>query len=283
MSFFVRWKINISVSRIIVWAVLIFYTIFTLFPIAWTLSTSFKSRAETQQMPPTWIPNDITMENYIQVINKTPIPLSIRNSSIITIGTILLCLILGLPAAYGFSKFEFPGKNFLILLILISRAVAPPALVIPFMLLAQKLHLMDTFFILIFIDTYMWLPFMVLLMKVSFDIIPVEIIDAAKIDGCSNFGILHRIMLPISITGLISVAILIFIDTWNELLFASSFTSSPGIKPLTTAITYFYTDVYVVYGWMSAAGIIGIVPAMIFVIFFQRYIVKGIISGAVKG
>lgn len=274
---------NIRISQIIVWIVLICYAVFALFPILWTLSTSFKSRAETQQMPPTWVPRDFSIENYIQVIKKTPIPLSLRNSLIITVGTILLCLILGLPAAYGFSKFKFPGQNYFILLILASRAVAPPALVIPFMALAQKLHLMDTFFVLIFIDTYMWLPFMILLIKGSFDVIPTEIIDASKIDGCSNFGILHRIILPISITGLISVVILIFIDTWNELLFALAFTSSPGIKPITTTITYFYTDVYVVYGWMSAAGIMGIVPAIIFVIFFQKYIVKGIVSGAVKG
>lgn len=270
-------------QQIIVWIVLICFAVFALFPILWTLSTSFKSRAETLQMPPTWIPRDFSIENYIQVIKKTPIPLSLRNSIIITVGTILLCLILGLPAAYSFSKFKFPGQSYFILLILVSRAVAPPALVIPFMVLARRLHLMDTFFVLIFINTYMWLPFMILLIKASFDAIPEEIIDAAKIDGCSNFGILPRIILPISITGLISVVILIFVDTWNELLFASAFTGSPGIKPITTTITYFYTDVYIIYGWMSAAGIMGIVPAIIFVIFFQKYIVKGIVSGAVKG
>lgn len=278
-----RNKINIEIFQIIIWIILIIYIVFALFPILWTLSTSFKPRIETQQMPPTWVPHDFTLENYSQVIQKTPILLSLRNSVILTFSTILLCLVLGLPAAYAFSKFKFKGKNILLYLVLITRAIAPPALVTPFMILGNKLNILDTFFILIIVDTYMWLPFMIWLIKNSFDAIPQEIIDAANIDGCSNFGILSRLILPISITGLISVIILIFIDTWNELLFALAFTQSSTVKPITTTIMYFYTDVYTIYGWMTSAGMLGIVPAIIFVILFQKYIVKGIVSGAVKG
>jgi ABC-type glycerol-3-phosphate transport system permease component len=120
-------------------------------------------------------------------------------------------------------------------------------------------------------------------MKGFIDVIPEELVDASKIDGCSNLGILRRVIIPLCVSGLVSVAILIFIDTWNELLFASALAASISVKPITTTMTYFYTDVYTVYGWMTAAGTVGVIPAVVFTLFFQRYIVKGVIAGAVKG
>jgi multiple sugar transport system permease protein len=278
-----HYKINVWVVQVLVWLALFGYAVFALFPVLWTVLTSFKSQAEVQQIPPTWLPHKFTLENYAQVIQKTPVLLSLRNSIIIAIGTITLCLILGLPAAYGFSRFRFPGHKYLLLAVLGSRVIAPPALVVPFMALATRLHIVDTFYVLILADTYMWLPFLIWLMKGTFDLIPVEIIEAAKIDGCSNVGIFFRTILPLSMTGFISVMILMFVDTWNELLFALAFTQSPSVKPITTTMLNFYTDIYTVYGWMTAAGVLGVIPAILFALFFQRYIVKGIVSGAVKG
>ncbi len=278
-----HYKINVWVVQVLVWLALFGYAVFALFPVLWTVLTSFKPQAEVQQIPPTWLPHKFTLENYAQVIQKTPVLLSLRNSIIIATGTITLCLILGLPAAYGFSRFRFPGHKYLLLAVLGSRVIAPPALVVPFMALATRLHIVDTFYVLILADTYMWLPFLIWLMKGTFDLIPVEIIEAAKIDGCSNVGIFFRTILPLSITGFISVMILMFVDTWNELLFALAFTQSPSVKPITTTMLNFYTDIYTVYGWMTAAGVLGVIPAFLFALFFQRYIVKGIVSGAVKG
>ncbi|MHB9127606.1 MAG: carbohydrate ABC transporter permease [Candidatus Humimicrobiaceae bacterium] len=175
------------------------------------------------------------------------------------------------------------GQRFFLYFALASRMIAPTALVVPFMIISRRLHILDTFQILIIVDTYMWLPFLIWLMKGFIDVIPDELVEAAKIDGCSNFGILRKVIIPLCISGLVSVGILIFIDTWNELLFASALAASVGVRPITTTMTYFYTDVYTVYGWMTAAGMVGVIPAVIFTLFFQKYIVKGVMAGAVKG
>lgn len=282
-SLIVKLKPNLVMSNALVWLILISLSLFAIFPVLWTVLTSFKPQSEVQQIPPTWLPQHFTLENYVHVIQKTPVLLSLRNSLIIVAGTMVLCLILGLPAAYGFSRFHFPGHRYLLFVVLASRAVAPPALVVPFMILANRLNLVDTFFVLFLADTYMWLPFLIWLMKGTFDLIPREIVESAKLDGCSNLSAFFHTILPLSVTGIISVVILMFVDTWNELLFALAFAQSLSIKPITTTMLTFYTDVYTVYGWMTAAGVLGIIPAIIFAVFFQRYIVKGILTGAIKG
>jgi len=279
-----QWRIKAEIGKFIIWTILVGYTFLALVPVLWTLSTSFKPRSETLEMPPSLIPHNFTLDNYVKVFQKTPILLSLRNSSIIVAGTLFLCLTLGLLAAYGLSKFfNFNSQKFFLYFALATRAVAPAALVVPFMIIGRRLHILDTFLILILADSYMWLPFLIWLMKGFIDVIPEELVDASKIDGCSNLGILRRVIIPLSIPGLVSVAILIFIDTWNELLFAMALAESISVKPITTTMTYFYTDIYTVYGWMTSAGIVGVIPAVIFMLFFQRYIVKGVIAGAVKG
>jgi len=279
-----QWKVKSDNGRLVKWIILSVYIVLSLAPVFWTLSTSFKPRSETLEIPPSLITHNFTLDNYVKVFQKTPVLLSLRNSAIIVTGTLFLCLTLGLLSAYGLSKFfKFAFQKFFLYLALATRAIAPTALVVPFLIIGRRLHILDTFLILILTNTYMWLPFLIWLMKGFFDVIPEELVDAAKIDGCSNLGILRKVIIPLSISGLVSVAILIFIDTWNELLFAMSLAESVGVKPITTTMTYFYTDVYTVYGWMTAAGIIGIIPAIFFTLFFQRHIVKGIVAGAVKG
>jgi len=266
-----------------VWLFLLISAVLALFPVVWTLLTSFKPPGEVQSLPPTWLPDVFTLKNYVAVVRQTPVLLALRNSAVIVAGTIALSLLLGVPAAYGASRFNFLGKRFLLMAFLATRFIAPPALVVPFLVVANRVHILDTFLVLILANTYMWLPFLVWLLKGTFDLIPREIIDAAVVDGCSNLGVLFRTMLPLSVTGLVSYLILIFVDTWNELLFATALTQSPAVKPITTTMLFFYTDVRTVYGHMTAAGVLGIIPAVVFTVFFSRYIVKGLVAGAVKG
>jgi len=276
-------KIRIDQVKLLSYIIIAIYLCFSLFPIAWTLSSSLKPEAEVENIPPTWIPENFTLENYWWVIKETPILVSIRNSLIMASGVTALAAILGVPAAYGLSRFRFPGISFFLLLILSSRIVAPTALLIPFVIIARTLGIVDTYLVIILIDTYMWVPFLVWIMKSAFDAIPQEINDAAKIDGCSNIGILGRVMIPLALPGLAAALIMVFLMAWGDFIFPLALTHSTSVKPLTVQMTYFYTDVYTLYGGLTSAGIIGIIPAVFFAVIFQKYIVKGIMTGAVKG
>jgi multiple sugar transport system permease protein len=276
-------KVKIDQVKVFSYLLIIVYLGFSLFPIAWTLSSSLKPEAEVENIPPTWIAESPTLENYSWVIKETPILMSIRNSLIMASGATALAAILGVPAAYGFSRFRFPGISFLFILILSSRIVAPTALLIPFVMIARTIGIADTHLAIILIDTYMWVPFLVWVMKSAFDAIPRELNDAAKIDGCSNIAVLTRVMMPLALPGLAAVLIMVFLMAWGDFIFPLALTYSVSVKPLTVQMTYFYTDVYTLYGGLTSAGIIGIIPTVFFAVVFQRYIVKGIMTGAVKG
>ena len=206
----------------------------------------------------------------------------IRNSIGVSVISTLIILILGSVAAYCFSKFKFIGANLLLIIILASRLVPPVSLVVPFFKISTGLGINDTWTALIITNLYMYLPFTVFLLKGFFDGIPRELVDSARIDGCTNFGAFWRVMFPLAAPGIAASAILSFLFTWNEFLFPLILTSSEEAKTLPVGLYDFVGDQYVDYGSMAAAAMIASVPALLFIIFFTRHIVSGLLAGAVK-
>jgi multiple sugar transport system permease protein len=192
----------------------------------------------------------------------------IKNSIGISVISTLLILVFGSLAAYCFSKFNFFGASLLLVIILASRLVPPVSLVVPFFKISTDLRINDTWIALILTNLYLYLPFTVFLLKGFFDGIPRELVDSAKIDGCTNFGAFWRIMFPLTAPGIAASAILSFLFTWNEFLFPLILTSSEKAKTLPVGLYDFVGDQYVDYGSMAAAAMVASVPAIIFIIFF---------------
>jgi len=272
-------------SKTLSYIILISYSLLALLPIMWMFSTAFKTNEKVYDLPPRWIPDEPTLSNFRQILSSakgTNFGYYILNSIIIASLTTLICVIVGSMAAYSFSRYEVPGSGLLMLLILGSRMIAPTALIIPFLVIARNFGIMDTRIVLIAANLYMQLPLYIWMMKGYMDGIPKQIDDSAKIDGCNKFQVFYLMILRLSWPGIVSFAILVFLFTWNDFIFALTLTLENS-KTLTVGMFDFFSDTTIFWSNVSAAGVLSIIPALIFVLFFQKYLVKGLVEGAIKG
>ncbi len=253
----------------------------TLFPLYWILTASFKTELSLYARPPQWIFRPI-FENYQHVLYNIPFFQYLGNSLFIAVGTTLGSLLLGTLAAYGFSRIKFRGSETLRFLVLVTRMVPRMTLVVPYYLMMQKIGLLDTYTGLVVAYVSFAMPFSIWLLIGFFDDVPIEVEEAAMVDGCTPIGTLLRVVLPIAAPGLAVAAIFAFLVSWNEFLFALIL-SGPASKTLPVVIAGLTTDVGPLYGEMSAAAVMVMLPNIVMTLFMQRYVVRGLTLGAVKG
>jgi multiple sugar transport system permease protein len=222
------------------------------------------------------------LQNYIDVFAKLNLMRFILNSLIICAASTLISIVAGVPAAYGFARLKTRNMERLSLWILSNRMLPSIAVVIPLYLLLGRIGLLDTRIGLIIIYSAFNLPYVVWTLISFFEDIPIELDEAAALDGSSLFGVLYRIMVPIAAPGIIATAIFAFILCWSEFLFAVIFTSSTA-QTLPVAIASFVTDRGIEWGRMSAAGSVLIVPLTVLFYSIQRFLIRGLSFGAVSG
>ena len=273
--------IKTSISKWGGHTILLAYLLFTIIPIAWFLTASIEPPSAIQSPSPfaSFTP---TLQNYIDVFAKLNLMRFILNSLIICSAATLISILAGVPAAYGFARLKTKGMERLSLWILSNRMLPPIAVVIPLYLLLGQLGLLDTQIGMIIIYSAFNLPYVVWTMIGFFEEIPIELDEAAALDGSSLLGILCRIMVPIAAPGIIATAIFAFILCWSEFLFAVIFTSSTA-QTLPVAIASFVTDRGIEWGKMSAAGSVLIVPLTVLFYSIQRFLIRGLSFGAVAG
>jgi multiple sugar transport system permease protein len=273
--------IKTSISKWGGHTILLAYLLFTIIPIAWFLTASIEPPSAIQSPNPfaSFTP---TLQNYIDVFAKLNLMRFILNSLIICSAATLISILAGVPAAYGFARLKTKGMERLSLWILSNRMLPPIAVVIPLYLLLGQLGLLDTQIGMIIIYSAFNLPYVVWTMISFFEEIPIELDEAAALDGSSLLGILCRIMVPIAAPGIIATAIFAFILCWSEFLFAVIFTSSTA-QTLPVAIASFVTDRGIEWGKMSAAGSVLIVPLTVLFYSIQRFLIRGLSFGAVAG
>jgi len=272
---------KIDWAKIGIYAFLILFIVFSLFPLFWMLDTSFKSDEEVFKMPPVWFPT-IKLENYRIFLLQRPFPKYTLNSLIVSLSVAALCIGLGTPAAYGFSRFKFRGNKLMFGTILASRLVPPISFIVPFTIIFSWLRMTDTLPALVIVYIFFNLPFVIWILSGFFESIPQELDDAARIDGCSNIAAFGKVILPMARPGVIAGTILAFLMCWNEFMFALVLTRL-NAKTLPIGLYDFFADGFVRWNWLAAATIYTLIPAMIFVLFFQKHLIKGILAGAVKG
>jgi multiple sugar transport system permease protein len=254
---------------------------FFLFPFFWMVASAFKSPGDVTAYPPVWLFAP-TLDNFRELINEMGALSALRNSLIIVGISTCLALLFGTMAAYALARYNIKGKETIALEILMVRMLPPIVSVIPLFLLAQKFGLFDTYWILIAVYTLMGLPFVVWVMRVFIQEIPRSVEEAALVDGCTRLQVLFRISLPLMLPGLAATVVIIFMFAWNEYLFATMLTSSDA-KTLPVVAANTVKPRGISWGVASAAGVLMSAPVVVLALMAQRYLVRGLTFGVVKG
>ena len=262
-------------------------------PFLWMIISSISPQFELVARPPHWIPDNPTLDRYRALIfgpepgQSMPIAAerflqALGNSLIVSISTTIICLIVGTLAAYPFARMRIPGESYFLLGILTVQMLPVIVIIIPLYLLMQRLGLIDTYRGLILLYAGFLLPTVIWIMFGYLQTIPRELEDAAMIDGCSRPGAIVRVILPLSGPGLVAVGAFAFLSAWNEFFMALIFTTA-NTKTITVTVTEFSTQFGIDFGLMATGGVIGSIPPLILALLLQRYLVKGLTTGAVKG
>ncbi len=261
---------------------LVLLVMYCLAPYLWQFITSLKPDHELTRIPPI-LPEKIFITHYISIFKEYPFFRIILNSAIVAFFTTLLSLFLGSLCAFGLAKLQVKNKA-LILGFILSVSMFPPiATVSPLYIIIRALGLRDTLLALIITHTTFSLPLSVWILTNFFRKIPDDIYFAARIDGCTPLCILYKIILPLSAPAIVTTAILVFIFSWNEFLFALTFTSTPASRTIPVAIALFPGLHEVPWGDIAAASIVVTIPLIIIVLIFQKRIIEGLTAGAIKG
>ncbi len=284
------------------------FSLYVLAPIAWLVSSSFQSEAEITSVPPHWIPEDPTIENFEAIFKSSSkvvtyetrkqgdtatggfIPStaanllpSMKNSFLVALAVVVLNLLVGVPAAYALAKIRFIGRSTSIYFMLSTRVIPDIALVVPFFLFVQKLGLMDNLFSLIITYLAITVPFSIFILTGYFESLPDELDKAARVDGCSRLQTLLLVYMPLALPSLVAVILFAFLTSWNEFLLALMFTQTPASQTMPIVVASFTSDFNISFSFINAAGVMAILPPVIVAIIFERYIVSGLTAGAVKG
>ena len=266
-----------------IYALVLFFCAFSLLPVLWALSTSFKPDHMMFEHPPQWIPREITFHHYNEVIRNEDMVRYFRNTFITAISSTLVGLMIGIFGAYGFSRYKFPGNKTILLSIMVTRLLPRVALIIPFLAILRNLGLYNTRPGLIMVFMVITLPLSLWMLKGFFDSIPYEIEEAAIVDGCSPLGILFKVNLPMILPAVASVGMYIFITAWNEFLFNLTMTQGVRLRAISVGLAFYIDELGVRWGSLMAASILMSIPAMVVFMLFSRFLIKGLSEGAVKG
>lgn len=267
--------------NILYWLLALAATAFFLFPIYWMASSSLKSDLDVGTYPPVWLFTP-SLHSYAQLFLEMGALDALWNSCFIVGISTCLAMMAGTLAAYALAKFDVKGKNVLAFEVLSIRMLPPIVSVIPLFIIAKQLGIFDTPWLLIACYTLSGLPFVVWVMRVFVQEIPPSIEEAALIDGCSRFEAFWRVTLPLLLPGLAATMVIVFMFAWNEFLLASILTSREA-KTLPVIAASAIKPKAISFGLASAAGVLMSLPVVVLVLMMQRYLVRGLTLGAVKG
>ncbi|SFK57211.1 carbohydrate ABC transporter membrane protein 2, CUT1 family [Marinilactibacillus piezotolerans] len=268
-------------SKIAVYILLTIGSFTMLIPFLWMISTALKSPAEAVAMPPVWIPQIFRIENFARAFEVAPFGRYFLNSVLITSISTLGELLTTILAAFAFAKMKFYGKNLLFTILIATMMVPGELLIIPNYLTISKLNLINTYSAMIL--PYLASVFSVFMLKQNFESVPNELYYAAKVDGTSDFKFLWMIMVPLSKSAIVAVAILKIIGSWNSFMWPLIVTNERLLRPLPVGLQAFTTEAGTQYELLMAASTIVIAPMIIIYLFLQRYIIMGVAKSGLKG
>lgn len=271
------------VVKCILLTLLVILILWAVLPFLWMVSTAFKTTEETYTSPPLWIPHHPTIKNFLYIVKRGAFLTYFRNSVTVAVSTTVISIILSSLAGYSFSRFKFFGGHSLLLLFLITQMFPGALLIIPLFQVIKFLKLLNTLYALILSHITFSLPLCTWLMKGFFDQIPRELEEAAMIDGCSRISAMIYVIFPLAFPGIIAASIFSFIGSWDEFIFALTFTSSDEVRTLPIGLQRFIGSYEIYWNHLGAASVLTTIPVIILFLFIQKYMVKGLTAGSVKG
>jgi multiple sugar transport system permease protein len=263
--------------------VLLLMVLWTAIPFYWMIATSLKHDKEIYGYEATLIPQRPTMANYATVFRETPYMLYLRNSVVVAVGSTVLSMVIAVLAAYGIARLDFPGRALLARGLVFTYLVPTSLLFIPMFAMMSAFRLTDSLYGLTIAYLGFDVPFCTWLLMGYFRSVPVELEEAARVDGCNRIGALVRIVLPMSLPALVVVTFFSFTHAWNEFLYAHVFTSTTSARTVTTGLVNFMSQDVFFWGPLMASTVMSALPPVLMFLVFQRWVVKGLTLGGVKG
>lgn len=271
-----------TIISIIQYAILIFCSLLVLIPILWMASTAFKSEPETIQIPPNWIPEKPSVQSFTRLWSEYPFLTYFKNSGIIVFCSMILSTIVACFAGYGVTRFKFRGKQAFLTFTLITQMFPSIMLLIPYYKVLSIYNLSNTLFGMILVYVSFTIPFCSWMMVSFFRTIPLELDEAAIIDGCPRFTIFYRIILPLTLPGIAATAIYSFIIGWNEYMFAQVLINDPALKTVPIGIAAMNGQYKILWNDMMMASLISSIPVILVFLLFQKSFISNLTAGAVK-
>lgn len=272
-----------GLQRLAVYLGILGWLLFALGPYLWMLITSLKPSNELHLFPVRYLPSEVTFDAYRLLLTTTQFSRYFLNSSIVAFGTVVLTTTAAVVAAYALSRFKIPGKQYILIGLLITQLIPAVLLVVPLFLSLRSVGLLNTWWGIIIVHSAFAMPFTTWLMTGFLDALPKELDEAALIDGCSYFGAFRWVIAPLLAPGIAASATYVFIYSWNEFIYALTFTSSDAARTLPVGLHNFIGEFIIRWDLLTAGGVISVIPTVLFFMLVQRHLISGLASGAVKG
>jgi multiple sugar transport system permease protein len=278
-------KLNLLLKKIFLPLAIVLVVVFCLAPVLWQVLTSFKVNEDIAAVPTKYFPTRYTLNHYIQLFIRRPFWRYILNSAFVSIISTALALAIGAPAAYALARLRPWGGKVILAGVLIVTLFPGILLFLGLLEIIQALRLGNNYLALIIPYTAINLPLTILVLRSFFQQLPKDLEDAAKVDGYNTWQMLLQILLPMTVPALVTTGILTFIFAWNEFIFALTFITREELKTIPVAAAQLggATVFEIPYGLIAAATVLGTLPLVLLVLFFQRKIVQGLTAGAIKG
>ena len=271
------------VQSAVAYAILVTLLLIVIFPFYWMTITSFKDETQMRSLASMFWPRPFVADNYAHLVGKTEFLSWYRNSVVVSVSSTLLATAIGTIGAYALARLSFLGRPFMASAVLITYLVPPSILFIPLYAQIRNLGLADSLTGLIVTYPSFTVPFVTWLLMGYFESIPVELEEAAMIDGATRFGAFRRVVLPLAAPGLLAAALYAFTQAWNEFLYALVFVTNVKLRTLPVGLSTFITgDVYG-WGYLMAGAVLTTLPVIAAYVYLQRYMVEGLTAGSVKG
>ncbi|ORC35170.1 sugar ABC transporter permease [Marispirochaeta aestuarii] len=261
---------------------IILILLFALGPYLWTFISSITQEKELYRPDFRFFPEHPTRENYVRLFSKLNFAANMADSFIVALTTAFVGLFLTVPASYSFSRYKFRGRKYLLMQFLVINMFPIMLLIIPLFIMMKVLNIMDTYFALIIAYSTFTIPFSTWMMTSFFNAVPTDLDKAAQIDGCSRFGAMVRVIIPVVMPGIFSTGIYIFITSWNEYLYAAILTNS-RVRTIPIALQNMIGEYQIEWGLLTAGGVLSALPVIVLFFFIQKQLISGMTAGAVKG
>jgi multiple sugar transport system permease protein len=271
------------VNRALFYVLVIVVCAVVLFPVYWMILSAIQPARYSMRFPPPFFPQAVSLAPFQQLFRDYPVITWVTNSTIISVLSTALCLALAVFGGYALSAMRWRGRDTFGVALFFTQMLPEALIIIPIFIILRQLRLLENLPAVSLVNTAFVLPIGIWILKGVFDAVPREIREAAQVDGCDEMSVLWRIVLPLSLPGLVAVGVVAFFYAWNEFLFTSTMLTTDAVRPAAVGLATLRTQMETPVERILAASMLFSLPPVLFYVIMQRYIVSGLTAGAVKG